>query len=1289
MKLLQLLLAVTTTLALLPALYSAREYVYIQSTSTDAEECSTEQHPCYTLDYYVQNADIYFRSDTTVILLGGIHTFNMNRTIVVKDIKNLVMQGNNVNSKHSTTVVQSIGNGGFAFINITSLQINDISFHHFGRVLPSFAKQFILAHLTVAKWVVETNIALLFTSIHSLVLSGVSVQNCSGFGILGINIYGNSTVTNSEFLYNNYNSDGRVCCRTPLRNECYGGNIAIIYADPFLCPTISHTHHISIAHSVFSNGSTIGHPEFYKYDFGRGVGAAGGLMIMVGQTSFGVAVTLENVTLTSNLGYYGANMFFQWQNYVSNSTLEINNSKFKYGNYFLQKNPYFNAGYFQGAGLYVVYGSAFNIRHKDFYCPFRTITTHKELLTVSQSEFSGNIATKGSAINIFLQPNMISNQTLYLIFRDVHIHDNTGLFSVVHIRQYNFFANRLPFALVLNKCIISSNRNASDTMQDPAYMHLATLDQTHSTVALYSVFLVRIIDCEFTKNQQTALYADESKLYFEASTKFVGNSGVHGGGMSLRSNSLMFLSSATCLTFIDNYAEKRGGGLYVKEVDENNLHDCFFQTAPIDFSLEIDSVVVFLNNSAGEAGSDLYGGSISNCIVQSHFWLFHGYQSAQIFHTLFHFESRNSNAISRISSDPFKVCSCDDSASIVISCDPIMRPLSAYPGALFKLPLVLAGLRSGTVPGVIHAEVLRYWGSIAHLGLLQEAQEVGSGCKNLTYSLFSIQSKETVVLQPERTTNQRRGGKSSILEITLLPCPPGFQLANKTGQCVCSSILQEYGVTFCNISDETIHLTSNLWISTSFSGNAANGVMIHQHCPFDYCKSAPLQLNLKHPDKQCALEHSGILCGGCNNQLSLVLGSSLCQHCSNKYLALLIPFAIAGLCLVVILIMFNLTVSVGTINGLIFYANILRVNHTTFFPSNDYHYLSSVFIAWLNLDLGIETCLYNGMNAYVRTWLQFAFPLYLWIIVGSIIVLSRYSSTVVKVVGSNAVPVLGTLFLLSYTKLQRTIISTFSFTFIQHEDGTTTPVWLYDGNVPFLKGTHGVLFTASITTFVLVIVPFTLLVLFSPCLQSKSNHSTLSWIHRFKPLIDAYQSPYKDKFRYWTGLMLVIRNILLFVFALNTLGDPSINLATIVTVMLCLLTFTWFTGDFVYKKSLLNFLEMSFLLNLGILSVWTLYARYLMQSFNNQTNAQVAVTNTSVGIAFFTFIGILTFHIVQSIRKWRIPCFRRFKKFPVPSAVQLQVDQDTESDHNPQNCAPTFTVIELSQLRESLLTGSD
>ena len=151
---------------------------------------ATEQHPCYTLVYIcpepryllqVRHNSRSFRWYSYVQ-----HEENY---IVLKDIKNFVLQGNSVNGKLSTVVVECIGNGGFAFINITGLQINEISFYRFGHVLPTFAKQLILAHLTVAEWLVETNTALLFTSVHSLALSGMYVHVC--FGILGINIFGN------------------------------------------------------------------------------------------------------------------------------------------------------------------------------------------------------------------------------------------------------------------------------------------------------------------------------------------------------------------------------------------------------------------------------------------------------------------------------------------------------------------------------------------------------------------------------------------------------------------------------------------------------------------------------------------------------------------------------------------------------------------------------------------------------------------------------------------------------------------------------------------------------------------------------------------------------------------------------------------------------------------------------------------------------------------------------------------------------------------------------------------
>ena len=130
---------------------------------------------------------------------------------------------------------------------------------------------------------------------------------------------------------------------------------------------------------------------------------------------------------------------------------------------------------------------------------------------------------------------------------------------------------------------------------------------------------------------------------------------------------------------------------------------------------------------------------------------------------------------------------------------------------------------------------------------------------------------------------------------------------------------------------------------------------------------------------------------------------------SNKFLFLLVPFVLAGLALVFVLTQLNLTVSEGTLNGLILYANILHSNRAIFFP--DGHFSAATVLAWINLDLGIETCFFNGMDAYAKTWLQFLFPLYIWAIVIAMIVSSHYYIVAAKLFRRHAVKVLATLFL--------------------------------------------------------------------------------------------------------------------------------------------------------------------------------------------------------------------------------------------------------------------------------------
>ena len=107
--------------------------------------------------------------------------------------------------------------------------------------------------------------------------------------------------------------------------------------------------------------------------------------------------------------------------------------------------------------------------------------------------------------------------------------------------------------------------------------------------------------------------------------------------------------------------------------------------------------------------------------------------------------------------------------------------------------------------------------------------------------------------------------------------------------------------------------------------NSTDQIVIAEYCSSEHCKTSEKMVNFQNdPDAQCAFNHAGRLCGGCNENYSLALGSSHCIYCpNNNYLALLISFAAAGFLLAFFTAAFNLTLTQGMINGLIFYANIV------------------------------------------------------------------------------------------------------------------------------------------------------------------------------------------------------------------------------------------------------------------------------------------------------------------------------------------------------------------------------
>ena len=202
-----------------------------------------------------------------------------------------------------------------------------------------------------------------------------------------------------------------------------------------------------------------------------------------------------------------------------------------------------------------------------------------------------------------------------------------------------------------------------------------------------------------------------------------------------------------------------------------------------------------------------------------------------------------------------------------------------------------------------------------------------------------------------------------FFNITLLPCPPGFTSLDQ--RCGCYLEIFED----CSIINGTSYFkrSTNVWVNIN-----KDGVIYDTHCLLDYynINVTGKWIDLQNdPDSQCAFNRAGRLCGGCREGYSLAIGSSHCIYCpNNNNLALIIFFAAAGFLLVLFISALNLTVTQGMINGLIFYANVVWTYQSILFPqeqdTNVMLTFLKIFIAWINLDFGIETCFVNGLTAF-------------------------------------------------------------------------------------------------------------------------------------------------------------------------------------------------------------------------------------------------------------------------------------------------------------------------------------
>ena len=1268
---------------------ASAETYYVNPSSSNTT-CPEEGVPCYTLSQYASKPNDYFASNTSLILLPANHS--LDSELRINNITFLSVSVANETFPTDTMVTCSPA-GKFWFGSVEDVHVRDLVFSGCVNNIITSVIEFTLEDCTLlGRPQIRTGLMMISVSSASIVWStfhsftsdiggAILVNNSSVFitssvfqrnqakqagGSVSV-LFTNITIQNSSFLNN-----------TVIEVHGKGGAINAYFSNITVQDSVFISNNVSFIDLLdFSQGGAVCVSEstvtMYNATFCGNVAPIGGAFLAYDSVS-----SIHDSTFMKNVAYHGGAIYI-----ASGSKLSTT------GFLDVQNDQSYSSAVFSHSSFIVFAGNMTMSNNSGGLCAFSSDITISGVANIGFS-LGGGITCVASNITLVGITKLMHNSGVIIggaiLASDCKVH-SYGETTIAHNTASSSGGGIAAYQSELN--FWGRTNITGNTVSENGGGIIAV----GSTINVYGGVL------HVSENSAK----NGSGLYLDLTAKmFVKKTNIE----YLLTNGTANREDWIRIEFTDNSAEY-GGAIFVNDINSGVCKhtdstlistvtetECFFQSIYLYnlFSLlsnDADGLTIqhlsninvrnlyFSNNTASKAGGILYGGLLDRCTLNTFsevITVIRPYQSRLEIVSLLIHPNEDLKSTDVISSDPVRVAFCNNGQVDHMN----HHTLHVRKGETFTLSVMAVDQTRNPVPATIRSYLDSESGE---LGQGQASQNSNETCLGLKYNVVSPKNSEKLIVYADGPCNAIGQSKLSI-NIQFEPCPIGFEESLKDG-CVCNTCLSSF-TSNCSIDKESVLRKKAVWIAVD---NSSGQFLTHTNCPFDYCRSEEVYVNLNVPngsDAQCDFNRSGILCGSCKDNFSLSLGNSHCIICSNNNpLALLIFFAIAGVALVVFLLVFNLTVAVGTINGLIFYANIIATNRATFFPFDK----PNVFIAWLNLDFGIPTCFYKGMDRYEEVWLQFVFPTYILLLVVMVIIVARYSQCFAKLISNrNPVATLATLILLSYAKLLRTIVAAllptkYKLVYVTDkcENTTSRLLWLVDGNINYLQGKHIPLFLVALFVLLLGLV-YVILLSFWQCFRRYLSKLRLQLIRkvvmRLNVFTDVYHAPYNTQHCYWTGLLLFVRVVLFCVPAFMNSSDPKTSLMAITCVSGGLLLYKEIVREKIYKNIVLNALESSFIFNLVVFATATLYVR-------ETEGNQAAVAKTSTSIAFLTFIVIFVYHAFISFKSLS----HLLDKVKKNALVFLNERKEKTSNHELQQVTTKEfeESKEFSQFREPML----
>ena len=1072
--------------------------------------------------------------------------------------------------------------------------------------------------------------ALVPTSNHVLISQCTFVNNSASGGGVAYLYSALLTVMGSTYQNNKATTYGGVFylneCETTVTGTSFENNIAVDSGG--VVYTLIHW---------FEN-----HLKFEWSDFQRNRAFSGGVIAVIAND----IITVSYSTFTNNSAVRGGVAYLLTEN-----KLTVNHSSFSHNSADSDGGVFYSGDHNRLAvkNSIFTYNSAEN--NGGVVCSL----IHTELnIAGGNCTFVGNQARSGGAVYVGEGSVTVHSKSL-LVTNNIAVESGGGVYlskaNLTFMNGTSMFigngANNGGFLYASQSSLFLEIKS-----QTKVYDNLATNNGGGLYLTL-SELTVRGYSFHIKGNRAERIgggfFADSSSFKTQGEACFANNAAENGGGIGLANNAFLIgiaTKNDSFIKFTSNRARNHGGAIYV---DDDSNADTMCSAVTVDNKRVTDAKECFSNliyftfsdNFARKSGSNLYGGFLDRCEVEK-------INSPQRENGFDNFQKKSNIKESQediISSRPIQLCFCQEGR---IKCDYQPELVRVDRGKTFSIDVIAYDQVHNAVNSTVSSSLNS---SAGGLDVGQDIQDIHAVCTKLYFTLFSPHDYEELTLSVDSPCNTLGMTDYTVMIEITCSCPIGFEIRNNdrtSCDCVCHQILESYDRTDCDEQSESIVRQDNFWITYIYDSNSS-GYIIYPNCPYDYCHTPEenIVINLNNPEgyeAQCVSYRSGLLCGSCKQNFSVSLGSSSCLHCPTYWpgimATIIIVFILSGICLVALLLVLNITVATGTLNAIIFYANIVAANQSTLLSSSKVRF-AAVFISWLNFDIGFDTCFFDGMDMYIKTWFQIAFPLYIILLVILIIQLSYYCGAFGRLIGRrDPVATLATLILLSYAKFIQTIITAFSSATLVYPDGSKKYVWLPDASVEYLTDKHAALFFIALLILLAGLLYTVLLLTWQCLLRCPRRRLKLIMSHKLSYFLQTYHVPYTLKHRYWTGLLLLVRVSIYLISGFNPTGDPRISLLSTVLVMSCLFLYSVMFGVRIYKKWSIHAMETITYFNINAVSVLTWYAL----EFNN--NYQAIITNISVGITFFQLLIVILYHTLQNL------CTNLYSRVQDTSAVK-------------------------------------